>query len=205
MADAKKRVYVTLKGLCKWAKVLPGQEQGPMEIKDGNQDNLDYSIQVECSEVMYNKFIKAGVSRQTELRTDDETGKTYINLKAAKQRTGKNKKLIVFPDLKVIDINRKNVEEKIGNGSTVLCIVELANVEIMKKAAKALRLKCVQVLDHIIYDDGGADEYEHLLEGEAIEEEGEGWENLVEEAPKKVAKKVDMAEEFKDDEIPDFV
>ncbi len=167
MTDKKeKREYLKFEGKMWWAKVLPGQAQAPIESTPETKNNLTYSIGIECSKKRFDKLIEAGLYKKNELKEDAETGETYINLKAAKVMTGRDGMPDkVLPDLKVIDKYREPVTEQIGNGSTGICIAEFVVCKHkILKGAKVLRLKCVQVLDHIVYEGGGnMADYEDLL------------------------------------------
>lgn len=137
---------VKFKGLVKWASVPPNEPRKPYEIDEKEPDNTSYSIEVECSVAQFNELMKKGLPKLSTLREDEETGKTYIRVKASKVK-GK----YTFPDPKVVDIAGNKFEKKIGNGSECVVIAELRPIKGRKGVA--LGLKAVQVLKHVAYED----------------------------------------------------
>ena len=154
--DKDKSVPVKFKGMVKYAMVPPTEARKPYEVDPAEPNNTGYSIQVECSEKQHKALLKAGVSGMTKLREDEETGKTYINLKASKVKGS-----ITFPDPFVVGPSAKPFTESIGNGS--VCNV-FATLDTVKKG-KALRLKGVQVLTHVPYvPTGGVDKFKDMMD-----------------------------------------
>lgn len=141
------------KGLVRWASVPPNEARKPYEINPAEPENTAYSIEVECSTEQFNALVKKGIPKLTELRTDEETGKTYIRIKASKVK-GK----YTFPDPKVVDSAGNALNKKIGNGSECVVVAELSPIKGRKGVV--LRLKAVQVLNLIEFgeDDAGVDE-----------------------------------------------
>lgn len=133
---------VQFKGLLKWAVVPPNsQPQKILDPKPGQENNSNYSIEVECSQEEYKALIKQGVSRMMVLRDDEYTGKTFIKIKCPKIN-GK----FIGPDPKVVDINGDPVTVAIANGSEG---VVSANIETFESKAGikvvALRFHSVMV------------------------------------------------------------
>lgn len=146
MTDKVQKVHVTFKGKCKWAQVYPGQERAPFETTEQTKNDRNYEITVECSRELFDRLKKAGIPRLTELREDEETGLTYIKLKASKVKGD-----LVFRDPVVIDKDGLVITDKIGNGSDVEVIAELAPIK--GRNGKALRLKQVKVVNLVPYED----------------------------------------------------
>lgn len=154
--DKDKSVPVKFKGEVKYAMVPPTEARKPFEIDPASPNDTSYSVQVECSDKMYASLIKAGVSGMTKLRTDEETGKTYINLRATKVRGD-----MTFADPFVVGPSAKPFTEAIGNGSVCNVFATLDKV----KKGKALRLKGVQVLTHVPYvPTGGVDKFKEMMD-----------------------------------------
>lgn len=139
--STKTRTPVKFKGLCRWANIPPNAARKPFTIDPAEPDNTNYSIEVECSEEQFKKLKKEGLSSLTQLKTDEETGKTYLKIKATKQ-----KRDMIFADPFVVDINNTPYTSMLANGSEVVVIAELE-----KEPGKytALRLKGVQVINGI--------------------------------------------------------
>lgn len=170
MSDNKsKKQIVYFKGQCRWACVPPRKARPPHKdgLKDENRDDLYHSIEVECDEEKFKKLKKAGIPKLTELREDEETGKTYIRIKATKVKTmsHKGKENMEFNDIQVVDKYKKPFTENIGNGSVVNVAAELAPM----KLGTVLRLKGVQVLEHVPYQE--QDFFEAVEEPEKEEDE----------------------------------
>jgi len=139
---------VKLKGKCEYANVLPGQERTPHPeaIKKGaaSANDRHYQITVECSEQDFRAIKKAGLNGMHNLKyKDDDT--TFITIKGTQYKEKGN---MTFPAPSVTDEEGNAFTQNIGNGSVV--IVEAS----LEKAGdtKALRLKGVQVLEHIPYE-----------------------------------------------------
>jgi hypothetical protein len=179
MSDKKQREFVKFQGKFRWAKVLPGQQEPRYEPKPDEKNDLIYSISVECSEKKFEALKKKGLLKQYELRNeiDKETKEdlgTYFNLKAIKQKTGKDGKPDKqYEDIKVIDNYRKPVKDEIGNGSEGIVIAELVDSTNKKFPGKIIRLLCVQVTNHVPYERRGnnIEEYGDLLEDDEAPDE----------------------------------
>ena len=139
---------VTFEGLCRWASIPPNEARTPFEIDSREPDNCSYSIEVECPKEKYDELMKKGLPRLTALKTDEETGKTYIRVKSTKKK-GK----WTFPDPAVVDVVGAKVTDKIANGSSVIVKAELAPIK--GRAGIAMRLRGVQVTNLIVF---GGDE-----------------------------------------------
>lgn len=162
MANEKKeKVIKKFKGELRWANLppRPPQKPHPDAFDENEPKNCHYSVTVECSKEQFKELQEAGISAMTKLRDDKETGKTFIQVKATKIKGD-----TTFADPKVIDKYREPVTESIGNGSTGVVLAEVAPIKGRK--GKALRLKVVQVLDLIPYEDDSTAQYDELLEGE---------------------------------------
>lgn len=153
---------IQFKGLVRWASVPPNPARMPPKdyINPLAPKNSSYSIEVECSKVMFDKLIKAGIPKLTQLKEDEATKKTYIKISAAKVRRIDGED-ITFGDPFVVDAGRRHFPEAIGNGSEAIVIAELAQA----KKGKVLRLKGVQVLKHVPYVPiASTDKYADMLE-----------------------------------------
>ena len=148
---------VTFKGKVRWASVPPNPARKPFEIDTNEPDNCAYSIEVECSKEQFEELKKKGIPRLTELKTDEEDGKTYIRL-----RSSKIKGQYTFPDPTVVDINGQKLEKKIANGSEALVKAELGTLKGRKGVV--LRLRTVMVTKLIEFNDNTSDINELLAE-----------------------------------------
>lgn len=137
---------VKFKGSVRWASVPPNSPRKPFEIDPTQPENTSYSIEVECDEVVFKDLLKKGIPRTTELRTDEETGKSYIRLKSNKVKGD-----YVFADPIVKNSAGETLTQKIGNGSEAIVIADL--VPLKTRKGSVLRLKAVQVLKLIPYED----------------------------------------------------
>ena len=152
---------VKFKGLCKYAKLYPGQEQSPHPeaVKEAAKKGYDnsgdrhYSVSVECSEELFKKLKKAGIPPATTLKEYEPGDKGYVNgdenrgyitLRASKVRGE-----WVFEDPEVTK-DGEAFDQAIGNGSVVEAEAELAPIK--GRSGKALRLKKVTVLEHVPYE-----------------------------------------------------
>jgi len=154
---------VKFEGASLYAQVYPGQERAPhpdaVKEKPDTANDRTYSIQVECSEELYKKLRKAGISPMQELKEID--GKNYIRIKGTHTKTYADKKtgeLITsrFSDPEVVDADDNEFTALIGNGSKVQVIAEL--VGFPGKTLKALRLQKVKVLEHVPYEKPESDD-----------------------------------------------
>ncbi len=138
---------VTLKGLCKYAKLYPGQECSPHPdaVTEATKNDKHYEVLVECSEELFKKLKKAGIPAGTTLKEFEGEETTYIKLKSTQKRGD-----WVFPAPVVADANGNPFEQLIGNGSRVVAIAELAPIK--GRSGKVLRLKKVQVVEHVPYE-----------------------------------------------------
>lgn len=152
---------VKFEGASLYAQVYPGQERAPhpdaVKEKPDTVNDRTYSIQVECSEELYKKLRKAGISPMQELKEID--GKNYIRIKGTHTKTYADKKtgeLITsrFSDPEVVDGDDNEFTALIGNGSKVQVVAEL--VGFPGKTLKALRLQKVKVLEHVPYEKSGS-------------------------------------------------
>lgn len=161
MSDESKKVAVKFKGELRYANVPPRPAQKPYEIDPTQPNNTSYSVQVECDKAKFKELQKAGIPALTKLVEDEETGKTFIRLRATKVKGD-----MEFKDPDVFDKHGKPVTQSIGNGSEGIVIAELSPIKGRK--GKALRLVGVQVTNLIPYEGGGLSKYKDMLE---IEEE----------------------------------
>ncbi len=138
---------VTFKGQCKYSKLYAGQECSPHPdaITEANKNDKHFEILVECSEELFKKLKKAGIPAGTTLKEFEGEDITYIKLKSTYKRGE-----WTFPLPTVVDASGDAFEELIGNGSRVVATVELAPIK--GRSGKVLRLKKVQVTDHIPYE-----------------------------------------------------
>lgn len=157
MAENKKQL-VKFAGKCMYAQVYPGQERAPHKDavkKDPHTaEDRHYVITVECSQDLYEKLIKAGISRMVQLKTFDDyeelKGKHFISVKCSKKRTKKETgEMFTFEDPLVIDKDgvQMTPDTLIGNCSEVEVIAELADIGHFK----ALRLKEIKVTHLVPY------------------------------------------------------
>src|SRR5260221_215389 len=157
-----KQPQVKFKGKCMYAQVYPGQERAPhpdqIKEKPETADDRTYEISVECSEDLYKKLRKAGISAMQTLKEyDDQPGVTYIKVKGTHTKRWTDKesgesKLYRFSDPEVTDSddNLLTTNNLIGNGSTVEVLADLVGFK--GRPVKALRLKSVKVLEHVHYE-----------------------------------------------------
>lgn len=135
------KIPVQFKGMLKWAVVPPGsQPQNILDPKPGQEENSNYSIEVECSQAEYKDLIKQGVSRMTVLREDENTGKTFIKIKCPKVN-GK----FVGRDPVVLDTNGAPITVMIANGSTGIVSANIESFE-SKGGIKVVALRFHSVL-----------------------------------------------------------
>lgn len=153
-----KNPLIAIKGKCMWAMVQ--EPNKTFDAKQSGGPDKNYEISVECGDELFAKLQRAGIHHGTKLRTFEGVDGKYLKLKKSAVKTTRNGEVIVFPPLEVLDINQKPLTSKVGNGSTVNCIVEL----VKGKFCISLRLKSVQVVDLVKYVDHKED-YSHLLEG----------------------------------------
>lgn len=135
---------VTFEGLCRWASVPPNAARKPFEIDPKEPDNCSYTIEIECPQAQFDALMKKGLPRLTELKTDEETGVTYIRVKATKKK-GKWD----FPDPGVVDTSGNKIQDKIANGSSAIVKAELAPIK--GRAGVAMRMLGIQVTNLIPY------------------------------------------------------
>lgn len=144
------KLTVRLKGKCEWAQVFPGQERAPHAeaIKKGaSLDDRAYSITVECSDDVFKKLRKAGLNTMHNLKyKEDDSG--WLTIKGTKYKANTSKGAITFEDPIVIDNTGERFNKPIGNGSQVIVTASLEQAG----QSKALRLKGVQVVEHIPYE-----------------------------------------------------
>jgi hypothetical protein len=140
---------VTFEGLCRWASIPPNEARKPFEIDTNEPDNCAYSIEVECPKAQFDALMAKGLPRLTALKTDAETGKTYIRVKATKKK-GKWE----FPDPAVVDMNGQKVVDKVANGSSVIVKAELAPIK--GRSGVAMRMLGVQITNLIPFGNSGA-------------------------------------------------
>ena len=155
MADKR---LVIFEGACLYAQVYAGQERAPhpdaVSKDPATANDRHYSIQVECSEDLYKKLRKAGISPMQELK--EVEGKNYIRIKGTHTKTYVEKttgspKTTRFNDPEVVDVdgNKLDINTLIGNGSKVRVTAELASFT--GKTLKVLRLNKVEVLELVPY------------------------------------------------------
>lgn len=154
------------RGKIYWASVPPNKARPPQVVDPKAPNNTDYSVGAPCDKERFEKLMKAGIPPGTKLRTDEKTGDTYITIRGTKvkrlrdKETGEEKDA-VFNDPFVIDEDRNDFVEKIGNGTEGIVIAELAATP----KGKVLRLKGVQVLKHVPFVSNNVDKYSNLLAG----------------------------------------
>lgn len=148
MSDATK---LKLRGKCMWAKVhTPGINE---------QYNISaYSIDLEVTDSMIAELTAAGMkigTGQFDTKIKTVEGKRYISFKQQTHTPAvfKGKVLVTapkeLPKPRVLDAQRNDTEELIGNGSEVLVLV---GVSISPKFNRAsFRLIAVQILKLEVY------------------------------------------------------
>lgn len=141
---------VVFEGKAKWANVPPRAAKKGYETEDTN-----YSILVECSKERFKELLAKKIPALTKLVEED--GTTYIRVKATK-----TKGEMVFNDIPVVDEYGDRLESNIGNGSTVKVVASLDDIK--GKNGKALRLKGVQVVDLVEYNDSDKDVFAGVTE-----------------------------------------
>lgn len=137
---------VEFKGELKWVVVPPhSQPQKPFDPKPGQENNSHYSVEVECSQKQYNDLIKQGVSRMTVLREDEETGKTFIRIRAPKVNG-----TYIAADPVVKKADGSDVDVMIANGSTGTVKADIESFTTKAgKTATALRFHTIEI-DNLI-------------------------------------------------------
>lgn len=153
---------VRLEGKCEWAQVYPGQERAPHPeaIKKGASPNdRSYAITVEITEEINRKLRKAGLNamHQPKYKEDDTV---WLTIKGTKHKETTSKGPITFEDPAVVDANGNPFKELIGNDSVVIVEATLEQAG----QAKALRLKKVTVLEHVVYVKPEEDEVTTLID-----------------------------------------
>lgn len=171
MSEDNKKVPVKFKGELRWASVPPNPPRKPFEVDPKEPNNTFYQVTVECPKDKFKSLQKAGIPQLTKLVEDEETGKTFIRVKATKVKGD-----ITFNDPDVIDRYGKPVTEAIGNGSEGIVIAELAPIKGRK--GKALRLVGVQVLNLVPYEGGGLNKYKDMLESEEVSDDDISYEEV---------------------------
>lgn len=163
MSDNKKDVQkIKFEGEVRWATIPPRKPRGPHEdyTEDKNRDDLNYSIEVECSDKKFKALKKAGIPKLTELHEDKETGKKFLRLKASKVKTNLKGENYEFEDIRTYGPDGKPLTQSVANGSKGKV---LATLEPSKKG-KVLRLKAVMITDLIPYEDNNLTEEEIMSE-----------------------------------------
>lgn len=161
MTDKQKTQLERFEGEVRWATIPPRPARGPHKdyTTDANRNDLNYSIQVECSAEKFKELKKAGIPRLTELKEDEATGKTYINLKVAKRKTRSGDEPMEFKDIKVYGEDGEPLTENVGNGSEAIVVAELVDV----KRGKVLRLKSVRITKLIPFADKNDNDVNEML------------------------------------------
>lgn len=177
--EKTKNEQVVFKGEVRWATIPPRNPRGPSKDykTDLNKDDLVYSIEVECSEKKFKALKKAGIPKLTELREDEETGKTFIRVKATKVKTNPKGDNYVFKDIISLDADGSPLEQSVANGSEGIVVAEL----IEGKKGKNLRLKGVKITNLIPYEDEDDSSVYEALGVEKKEEEDLPWKDADEE------------------------
>jgi hypothetical protein len=165
MSDENKKVAVKFKGELRYANLPPRPAQKKYEPKPEEINDTSYSVLVECPKEKFKELQKAGIPALTKLVEDEETGKTFLRIRATKTKKIGDK-LMEFKDPDVVNKYDQPITESIGNGSTGIVIAELGPIKGRK--GKALRLVGVQVLNLIPYEGGGLNKYKDLLESEEV-------------------------------------
>lgn len=154
MTDKKEeKKLIKFEGQVKWATIPPRKARGPGdEYKtDANRNDLAYKIDVEVSEEKFKALKKAGIPKLTQLKEDEETGKTYMTLRASKVKTNPKGDDWEFDDIVAVGPDGKPLTVSVANGSEAIVV---ASLEPSKKG-KVLRLKGVKVTKLIPYEDEG--------------------------------------------------
>ena len=149
---------IKLIGELRWASIPPNPARKPFEIDPKEPNNSSYSIEVECSKAKFAELVKLGIPKLTTLREDEETGKTYLRVRATKTKGD-----YTFPDIQVIDKHGQQVTTAVANGSKGTVVIEASPIKGRKGVA--LRLKAVQVTDLIPFN--GTKDYSNMFEIEA--------------------------------------
>ena len=142
----KKTYYV--EGKCEWACVYPGQEKTPHPdaIQQGKASPNDrhYEITVECSRAQFREWKNNGLNHMHQLKEKDDDS-TWLKVKSTKIKGS-----TTFEDPKVTGPDGQPFDQAIGNGSVVKVEISL-EPSAKGSSNKALRLKGVQVLEHVVY------------------------------------------------------
>lgn len=171
MSEENKKVAVKFKGELRYANLPPRPAQKKYEPKPEEVNDTSYSVLVECPKEKFKELQKAGIPALTKLVEDEETGKTFLRIRATKQKGD-----MVFKDPDVVNKYDQPITESIGNGSTGIVIAELSPIKGRK--GKALRLVGVQVLNLIPYEGGGLNKYKDLLESEEVADSDASYEEV---------------------------
>ncbi len=148
---------IVLEGVVLYANVPPRPAQKGYETED-----TGYSVLVECSKETFKQLKADGIPKLTALKTypddfakkdgtpaaslDVAEGKTFIRIKATK-----TKGEMVFNDIPVVDEYGDALQSNIGNGSIAKVVASLEDIK--GRPGKALRLKGVQVVELVEYND----------------------------------------------------
>lgn len=156
MSENKKGKLEVFRGEVRWATIPPRDPRGPSKdyVTDANRDDLTYSIEVECSEERFKQLKKAGIPRLTDLKEDENTGKTFIRLKAPKHKTNPAQpgNPYVYGNLQTFNSDGTPLTESVGNGSTAIVTAYLRD---NPRGGKTLRLHAVKILNLIPWEGGG--------------------------------------------------
>lgn len=148
---------VVFEGIALYANVPPRPAKKGYETED-----TSYSILVECTKERLKELKAKGAPALTQVKTYPEdfvskdgkapadlpeaNGKSFIRVKATK-----TKGELVFKDIPVVDEYGDILDSNIGNGSKVVVVASLDPIK--GRPGKALRLKGVQVVDLVEYND----------------------------------------------------
>ncbi len=141
---------IVFEGKCKWANIPPRPAKKGYETEDTN-----YSILVECTKEKFKELQIKKIPALTKLIEEDDT--TYIRVKATKTKGD-----LTFNDIPVVDEYGDKLESNIGNGSMVKVIASLDDIK--GRPGRALRLKGVQVVDLVEYNDSDKAVFEGVAE-----------------------------------------
>jgi hypothetical protein len=154
MTVDKERKLISFDGEIRWASIPPNQPRGPSPeyTTNTNKNDLTYSVEVECSEEEFNQLTVYKLPKLISLKKDEETGKSFLRVKATKRKTNtdasrNNGVDYLFKDLPVVDKEGKMIKVPLANGSKALVRVGLIEV----KHGHILRLMGVLVTEVLEY------------------------------------------------------
>lgn len=133
---------------CQWASVLePNTKFDPIG---------KYEIEAILNDAQAAAFADMGIS----VKSKDEGKVVRFKLKAGGNR--KDGTVYRVDPPRVVDANKQEFKELIGNGSTVNIAYEASPWSVHGNSGVSAKLKAIQVVEHVPYSGGTIDEFDEL-------------------------------------------